>query len=424
MSLYGTYDHYDTPIGPDGTPFQYFEALRDEMIETETPIGWSDVYGGFWVVTGWEESRDIMHDTENFSNREVTFPSYGVGDDSEKNYQLMLAGQDEPDHKKYRRLVQGPFSPKRAADISAPLRETTNELIDGFIDSGRCDIVETLTNEVPARLTAIILGLPPEDGALYRSWTHAMAQQIHTEPEAATAKLEEMGEYFEEMLESRRRNPGDDVLSLVIESEIDGQKLTHDEIKDFWVVLLLGGIDNTTKLLGSMLWRMAWDKELRRRHVERLDLLKTSIDEFLRYYSPALTCRLVAKPVEIHGVEMEPGQHVVLENRATNRDPRQFDHPDVFDPERTPNRHFGLGLGIHRCLGAHLVRVEAEVASQEFIRRVPVWELDPDSNPHWVAGQVGGMETVPIVFPPGGGTPDPDWTASRSSAQAQEPRGE
>jgi cytochrome P450 len=417
VSLYTNYDHYKSPIGPDGTPYQYFEALRDEAIDTDTPIGWSEVYGGFWVVTGWDEAREIMHNTGAFSNREVTFPSYGVTDeDVERPYQMMLAGQDEPDHKKYRRLVSGPFSPRNADVITQPLRATTNELIDAFVDDGAVDIVEALTNEVPARLTAIILGLPPEDGGLYRSWTHAMAQGIHTDPEGARAKLAELDDYFAVMLADRRRNLGDDVLSLVIQSEVDGERLTEQEIKDFWVVLLLGGIDNTTKLLGSMLWRLAWDKELRRRHVAHPEVLATSIDEFLRYYSPGISCRLVVQPAEVRGISFEPGQNVVLAHPVANRDPRQFEHPDVFDPERSPNRHLALGMGIHRCLGAHLVRVEARVASEEFLKRVPEFELDSAKPAKWIPGQVAGMETVSIVYPPGGGY----WERNGSTATAAE----
>jgi cytochrome P450 len=419
MSLFATFDHYNIPIGPDGTPYEYFEALRDEALETDTPIGWSDVYGGFWVPVGWQETTDIMHANGPFSSTEVTFPSYGIpDDDADRPYQLMLAGQDEPDHKKYRGLVSGPFSPKSAQAISGALRATTNDLIDQFIQSGQVDLVEVMTNEIPARLTAIILGLPVQDGALYRSWTHAMSQGIHTDPEGAMAKLAELDAYFADLLARRRKNPGDDVLSLVVQSEVEGGRLTDQEIKDFWVVLLLGGIDNTTKLLGSMFWRLAWDKELRRRLVCHPDTIPTAVEEFLRYYSPAYSCRVVIEPVTMHGISFEPGQHIVLGLPIANRDPRQFDRPDVFDPARSPNRHIGLGMGIHRCLGAHLVRVEARVAAEEFLSRVPEFELDPAKKPKWLAGQVSGMETVSIVFPAGGGTPDAEWTPGRPLALA------
>jgi cytochrome P450 len=419
MSLFTTFDHYNFPLGLDGTPYDYFEALRDEAIETNTPIGWSEVYGGFWVVIGWEESREIMYNTTAFSNRGVTFPRYGQPDD----HLIMLSSHDpgsQPDHKKYRQLVQGPFSPKNAASISEPLRAATNKLIDKFIDDGKVEIVEAFTNEVPAQLTAIILGLPPEHGAMYRTWTHAMAQDAHTNPELLAAHMRDLEAYFKEVLEHRRENLGDDVLSVIIQSEIDGERLSYEDIRDFWVVILLGGIDNTTKLFGTMFWRLAWDKELRRRLVRNRQLLPTAIEEFLRFYAPGSAGRIVTEPISVGGVKMEPGQQVLLMHPITNRDPRQFKNPDVFIPERSPNRHFGLGLGVHRCLGAHLVKVEAQVVAEEFFRRIPEWELDPGSNSTWLHGQVAGMEEVNIVFPPGGGYFDGDWADSRDGKEASQ----
>jgi cytochrome P450 len=414
VSLYTSFDHYNPPIGPDQTPYDYFEALRDEAIETETPIGWSEVYGGFWVCTGWEEAREIQHDTEAFSNIDVTFPSYALPG----GRPMMLSGIDEPAHKKYRRLVQAPFSPARAWSMADYFRTDTNHLIDRFIDSGRVDIVQTLTQEVPGRMTAMLLGLPPEEGGRYRTWVHAIAQQALRDPEGAAPHLREMDEHFEVILAERRANPGDDVLSLIIQSEIDGERLTDEEIKDFFVVLLVGGIDNTVYLLANMMWRLGWDKELRRRLARKPALLETAVDEFLRFYSPGIVARLITKEVTVGGVTMQPGQHVVVFHPIVNRDPRQFENPDVFNPERTPNRHFGLGLGIHRCLGAHLVRVEAQCVFEEFMRRIPEWELDPERTSSWLPGQVGGMVSVPIVFPSGGGYPDADWHASQQLAAA------
>jgi cytochrome P450 len=413
MSLYKVFDHYDPPIGPDGTPYQYFEALRDEAIATSTPIGWSEVYGGFWVVTGWEEARDIQKNTQAFSNSEVTFPAYGTPG----GRPLMLSGIDEPAHMKYRRLVQAPFSPARAQELDAPLRALTNELIDQFIGSGRVDVVESLTQEIPGRLTAMFLGLPQEQGGVYRTWVHAVAQG-HLNPEESAKHVQALDEYVMEITKERRLNPGDDIFSHIVTSEIDGQRLSDEEIKDFFVVLLVGGIDNTVYLLANMLWRLAWDRELRRRLVRRPDLLETAVDEFLRFYSPGVVCRLVMERTEIGGVTMEAGDHVVVFHPIINRDPRQFENPDSFVPERSPNRHFGLGLGIHRCLGMHILRVEAKILAEEFMRRIPEWELDPERKSRWLPGQVGGMCSVPIVFPPGGGYPDAEWTAGRPLAVA------
>jgi cytochrome P450 len=397
MDFFKEFDHYNSPLGLDGTPYAYYEAFRDWAVEEDRQIGWSEKYGGFWVVVGYDAARDIYQDTSAFSNRFSTFPVYASPGDRP----LMLAAYDEPEHSKYRKLVQGPFSPKAAAMMAERLRATTNDLIDRFIEDGRVDVVSGIANEVPARMTAIILGLPPEDGDVYRTWTHAMAQQQHTDPEGAAHNLATMDSVFAELLAERRRQPGEDVLSGVAHAEVDGEKLTDQEIYDFFVVLLLGGIDNTTKLLSNMLWRLSWDRELRRRLIDHPDLVPTAVDEALRYYSPAMTVRVVNEPISLYGVDMEPDQLLVKVLPIINRDPRQFPNPDVFIPERVPNRHLGLGLGIHRCLGAHLLKVEARVAAEEFLRRIPDFELDRDTPTRWLHGQVGGMQEVPIVFPPG-----------------------
>jgi cytochrome P450 len=397
VSLFSVFNQIDQPIGPDGTPYEYYEALRDEAMETGKWIGWSETLGGHWVIAGWQETYDIMQDHKSFSNLGVTFPKYGTPNDRP----FMLSGYDEPEHSRYRRLIQGPFSPMKAAEADVQLRAVVNELIDGFIDKGTVDALEALGDEVPARLTAIILGLPAEHGDMYRRWTHAISDHARGNRNDYTLKQHaELGEYFDALLEDRRQNLGDDLFSLVIQSEIDGEGLTYEEIKDFWVVLLLGGIENTAKLFGSIFWRLGWDPELRRRLVAHPELIPSAIDEFFRYYCPSGGARLVVAPVTVHGVEFEPGQNVVLAHPINSRDPRKFAMPDVFDPQRSPNPHLGLGLGIHRCIGAHLVRIEVKIVLEEFLRRIPEFSLDSSVTPSWTQGQVAGMHDVRLAFPP------------------------
>lgn len=410
MSLYTEFDHYNLPIGADGTPFEYLEALRDEGELTDTSIGWSPAHGGFWVVTGYEAARTIVMNSTDFSNDGVVFPDYGLGD-----AKLMLAGQDDPDHKKYRRLVQGPFSAAKVGEFEASLRASTSGLIDAFIDEGEVDIVARLGEEVPARLTAIILGLPPEDGDRYRKWTHAMASLFQTDPEAALPIIQEMHDYFDEMLGDRRLNLGDDILSLIMEAKLDGETLTYQEIKDFWIVLLVGGIDNTAKLLGTATWRLAWDKELRRRLVRHPELLPSATAEMIRYYTPGMVGRRVLNEITVGGVTMEPGQYLIMAHSAVNRDSRMFPNPDVFVPDRSPNKHLGLGLGIHRCLGAHLVQLEARIVFEELLSRIPEFELDPTKPSVWQQGQVAGMGEVHLVFPSGGRAPKAPEPASAAA---------
>lgn len=399
MDYFQDLDHYDVPLGPDGTAYGYYEAFRDWAFEQDRQLGWGgEKYGGGWQVVGYEAFRDILQNPQTFSNRVATFPPYGTPEDRP----IMLAQHDEPAHSRYRRLISPTFSAKAAAMWTDQLRGTTNDLIDGFIEDGNVDIALQLANEIPGRMTALILGMAPEHGDVYRSWTHAMAQQQHTDPEGAGRVLGEMETFFNDLLADRKENPKDDVMSGVAHAEIDGEKLSDQEIYDFFVVLLIGGIDNTSMLLSNMLWRLGWDIELRRRLIDRPELIVTAIDEFLRLYPPSYTVRVVNEPVEdFYGVELKPGQVVNVVQPVVNRDPRQFPMPDALIPDRLPNKHLALGLGLHRCLGMHLLRVEARVAVEEFLRRVPEYRLDPDVRPEWRHGQVSGMVQVPILFEPG-----------------------
>jgi cytochrome P450 len=395
-SMFTTFDHRTPPIGPDGTPFQYYEALRDEAVANGA-IGWSEEHNGFWVVAGYPECHEIMQNHDGFSSAAVTFPAYQTG---ERNT-LMLAGMDEPVHKKYRSLVVTPFSPRQANDTEGELRKMTNELIDAFIADGATDVAKSLCYEVPGRLTALSLGLPQGDGDRYRRWTDAMAHLFTTDPAGAAAIVGEMHGYFETAIAERKQNLGEDVLSLVIQSELDGEKLTDEELMGFCIVLLLGGIENSVKMLSTALWRLAWDVELRRRIIAKPEMMNTAVDEFLRYYTPAGVGRVVLEDTEVAGVKMRKDEIAFLMLPTANRDPRQFPYPDVLIPERSPNRHLTLGTGIHRCIGTHLLRVEGRVVLTEFLRRLPEYELDREQKSVWATGQVTGMIEVPIVFPAG-----------------------
>jgi cytochrome P450 len=391
------FDHYAVPIGHDRTPYATYEDIRDWGVRENRQLAWSQKYGGFWVVFGYDAANDILQDHARFSNRYSTFPVYT----SPGARPLMLGAYDEPEHRKYRRLVQGPFSGRAASLMADTLRATTNDLIDSFTEHGRVDIVSALANEIPSRMMAIILGLPPEDGDRYREWTDAMARLALSDPQEAGRILAGMDTWFKELLAERRRNPGDDVFSGILDAEVDGVRLTDEELYDFIVVLLLGGIDTTVKLLSTMFWRLAWDLELRRRLMDHPELIPTVADEFLRYYPPATFVRVVKEPLHLHGVDMEPNQVVVAILPSVNRDPRQFPTPDAFIPDRTPNRHLTLGLGIHKCLGAHLVRLETRIAIEEMLRRIPRFELAGDSTPVWQNGTISGMDSVEILFEPG-----------------------
>ena len=312
----------------------------------------------------------------------------------------MIAGQDDPDHRFARALVNSPFGPNGVRIYDDILRDNVNLLIDGFIANGAADVGQLVARPIPAILTALLMGLPAELGPKFMRWCRAISEGFIVDPQAAAADIAQMYAYFEDTIVTRQRDGGADILSQVINADVDGRKFNHKELLGFCTVLMLGGIDNTKNLLGSVLWRLGWDVDLRARLVRDSSLIPKVINEFLRYYSPAFTARLVMQDIEIGGAEMKKNQMVVLCNPIANRDPRAFEHPDSFIADRSPNRHVGLGLGVHRCLGAHLLTLEAHIVIEEFLARLPDYALDAQHASHWWPGFVSGMGNVPIVFKP------------------------
>jgi cytochrome P450 len=397
MSLYTMFDHLHLPIGADHTPFEFLESLRDEGVRESRPIGWSEKLGGYWVVAGYLEAERILRDPKTFSNRVVSWPQYKLP----SGRKVMLGEYDPPEHTKYRRLVQPPFSPGRAVALTDHVRADATLLIDEFIGAGRVNVAEAFTGQIGGRLVAMLCGLPPENGAVYRSWVKALVQtKVGLTPEASAA-LEDWNQNFDQLLKERRAQPGDDIMSMIAHAAIDGRPLDDDEVRDYFTIILLGTIDNFQFFLSTVMWRMGWDVELRRRLIARPDLVPAAVDEFLRYYSSSGESRYVTETVEIGGVTMEPGQILTMLNNLINRDPRQFPYPDVFIPDRAPNKHLGLGLGIHRCLGVHLASVVTNVFVETVLDRIPEYEIDPAAPPVWHCGQISGFESVTILFPPG-----------------------
>ena len=396
--LVASADMWDTPLGADGTPYAYFEALRDEM-ESE-PIGWSEAQGGYWVVGGYDAAVEMFLNTDAFSNSTVGLPRYDpVTGDS-----LLIGEEDEPEHSIHRSLVAAAFSPKGVMRHDELLRRATNHLIDGFIADGHVDVAKPL-QEIPSILTAFILGLPEEFGERYRLWSDAITHMQVTDPERSRAISREMHDHAFALIERRRKEPGDDIISFVLQSEIDGRRLTDEEIAGFFVILIIGGIDNSAHFLPTMFWRIARDRELRRRLVNDIiedpRKLNLALDEFLRYYGPAMVGRTVVKEVNVGGVTMRPGDFAMMYMAVNNRDRKAFPDPDELVLDRMPNTHLSLGHGLHRCLGLHLARREFSIVLQEFLRRIPDFELDPAQEPEWEIGQVSGFVSLPIVFPPG-----------------------
>jgi cytochrome P450 len=391
-NLMSVANHYGMPDpNPDG-PYGYFEAIRDEA--EAAPIVWSEGLGGHWVVGGYEAGSQIVRNSAAFSNKGVTFPSYDLGE-----FRLIMSMYDDPEHKRQRQFVEPYFTMTACRDYGDWMRETIGELMDRRIGDGRAEVAEWFGEQYPVRLTALLLGVPLEQSERFEPWVEAITNNKN--PAATAEAFEEMVGAAQALIERRRVDPSDDVFSHAVNAEIDGDRLKDNELVSLFEVLLLGGIENITVVITTIIRRLAWDDEARRALVADPGLIPTAIDELLRYYAPAIGGRLVTEQVTVGDVTMEPGQHAMLWYPVMNRDRSVFSDPDSLVLDRKPNRHLGFSTSIHRCLGAPLVKIKLKIMLEEFLKRIPEFELDPEDRTEWVTGNVCGARRASIVFAPG-----------------------
>jgi cytochrome P450 len=387
---YRLYDH-NRPNPAPGEVYGIWDSLR-----TESPIGWSDAHGGMWVVTGYPEAHEILHKPEVFSSYPTSIPAFPNA------APMMPVEIDPPDHFRYRSLLAEPFSPRRVKQYTEPLREVVNQLIDDFIEAGAADICEKMSVPLPAFLGTTMLGLPPADAPLLQGWVHTFVHESAAHPEKAIDAVMEIYAYFTKLIEERRADDsGEDLISLLVNAEVEGSKLTQDELLAFSLFLLLAAIDTSQKVIGTIFWHLAGDEELRHRLATDQSMIPQAVEEFLRFYSPVITARNVKEDVEVGGVKMSAGDRILVPLGAANRDEREFPDADQFIAERTPNRHMAFSSHAHRCLGSHIARSEISILLVEFLRRIPDFEIADESQIEWSSGQVQGIVKLPIRFAPG-----------------------
>ncbi len=378
-------------------PAEVWAELRDGC-----PIARTERRGPTWLPVLYDDITAIAHDVEHFSSRDISVIT--PGRELDPTATIMLEAppitSDPPVHTWARRLLLPAFAPSAVDAMTPVTRVLANDLIDGFLESGEADAATGYAQHIPVRVIAQMLGIPPEDEAVFTGWAVRIIQEGLTDIEKATDAVMELIGYFSERTEERRAVPAgdrpDDVITLLVEALVDGAPLTERHVIGSCFLLLLAGIDTTWSAIGSGLWHLAAHPEDQRRLREEPDLMPVAIEEILRFYSPVTMARYVSSEVEVGGCPMQVGDKVLMNFPAANRDPAVFDDPDEFVIDRARNRHVAFGSGIHRCLGSNLARMELRVAIEEWLDRVPTFELaDPDAV-IWTGGQVRGPRRLPI----------------------------
>lgn len=348
-----------------------------------------------FFVYGYDDILEVLRDGAKFSSGHII--DMLLGDIMGKHIML---GMDDPEHRRYRGLVSTAFRQKALARWETELvGPVADELIDGFADRGRAELVKEFTFPFPTKVIAGMLGLPREDYKQFQRWSIAILS-FHTQRELAVAASQEVKEYLAIILDERRRSPREDLISDLARAELDGERLTDEEIFSFLRLLLPAGVETTYRSTGNMLMTLlSRPAELEAIRTNRA-LVPRAIEEVLRYETPLLNItRLATQDTVLSGVPIPAGSTVMLMLAAANRDENRWPDPDRLDIVRASRPHMSFGQGAHLCLGIHLARTEMRVALNRLLDRLPDLRLDPDGDDPHIRGQVfRSPTTLPVLF--------------------------
>ena len=390
-----------TPVPDWATDFDHTHPDYNENAHTiwdelrqSCPVARSERFGGTWLPTRHEDIRTIAYDTEHYSSYEVVVTPNEV-EDSRPMGGAPPITTDPPFHSAARRILLPPFSPKVIAGWEDKTRDLCRELIAELpIIDGEVDAALHYTQHIPVKVIAAMLGVPDSDGDLFRRAIGRILENPGGEDDLP--EEETLGHYLEQRIEEHRREPRDDLLSYLLDVEFNGQPLSDDHIIGTALLLLIAGIDTTWSAIGSSLWHLATHPDDRRRLATQPDLMPTAIEEFLRAYAPVTMARRVVKDHELGGCPIADGDWMLLPFPAANRDPEEFEQPDRVILDRARNRHSAFGLGIHRCLGSNLARMELRIAIEEWLRAHPEFSLAEGRTVRWSTGQIRGPRELPF----------------------------
>jgi cytochrome P450 len=388
------------PAGFIDDPFPHYRALREHDPVHRMP-------DGAYLITRWRDCDAIYRDAQTFSSdKKIEFlPKYGRSPLYE-HHTTSLVFNDPPLHTQVRRAIQTALSNRVISEMEAGLVALVDRLLDAMGEKGRADIIEDFASAIPVEIIGNLLGVPRADREPLRGWSLAILgalEPVLTDPQLALGNqsVTDFAAYLKDLVDDRRRNPGDpekDLVTRLINGEQDGHRLSEAELLQNCIFILNAGHETTTNLIGNALEILIRFPGERRRLIDNPALMKSAVEEVLRFESSnQLGNRRVVADTEIGGVAMPKGTLVTLCIGAANRDPEPFRDPDRFDVARNPTRHLAFATGIHMCAGMSLARLEGKVAIERFLARFPGYE--PDGAPvRSHRARFRGFTSLPVRF--------------------------
>ena len=383
------FSHLEPEWAADPYPIQ--DDLRDRC-----PIAHTGRFGGAWLPTRYEDVAAVAYDTEHFSSRAIIASNFRPPRELAPVGGSPPISSDPPFHQHARKVLLPAFTKTAITRQEPATRALCNSLIDALEGQEVVDAARDYAQHIPVRVIAAMLGFPPADGPQFRVFVEDVLEGINLPPDERIARISRLFEYLLAQVDDHLANPREDLTTYLLNAELFGQKLDPSHVVGTMALLLIAGIDTTWSAIGASLWHLAKNQGDLSRLVADPGLLPTAIEEFLRAYAPVTMARLVKEDMQWHGADMKAEDWILLSFPAANRDPAQFDRADEIVIDREVNRHAAFGLGIHRCLGSHLARMELRTALEVWLGRVPEFSLEDPSAVRWSAGQIRGPRTLPL----------------------------
>jgi len=373
-------DFYDLPAPGDDVQLAWRRFLG------KGPMVWSPRNGGHWVPTRAEDISALHRDTVRLSNRDGTaLPVRG-------GMRLLPTEADPPDVEEYRRTVLSFFSPRQIDALEPSIRALARELIDAIAPRGGCEFVSEISHQLPIVVFLRLMGLPLED----RTYLLGQSEQIARNPdnEAKGRAMQALVGYLESRIAERRDGVGDDVISTMARAQIGMRPLRHDEIVSICTLLLLAGLDTVAAMMGFIAAHLAGHPEIREQLRTNVELTPAAVEEFLRRFAVTSLGRVAVEDFEIRGVTVRAGDHVLLSGPLHNLDPELFPDPEKIRLDRGRVHHLSFGRGTHACLGAYLARIELRIFMQEWLARIPEFEIVPGTSTGGRSGSVNALREL------------------------------
>jgi len=391
------------PVADWATDFSHVEPewaadpypIQDDLRQ-RCPIAHTGRFGGAWLPTRYEDVAAIAYDTERFSSRSIILSNFRPPRELAPIGGSPPISSDPPFHHDARKLLLPAFTKAAVQRQEPATRAFCRSLIDGFAGQEVVDAAADYAQHIPMRVISDMLGFPPEDGPQFRVFVEDLLEGINLPPDERIERVSRLFDYLLVQVHDHIDNPRDDLTTYLLNVELYGQKLGPDHVVGTMALLLIAGIDTTWSAIGSSLWHLAKTPADRERLAAEAALLPTAMDEFLRAFAPVTMARLVKEDMRWHGVDMKADDWILLSFPAANRDPAQFDRAGDVVIDRAVNRHAAFGLGIHRCVGSHLARMELRVALEVWLERIGEFTLADPAAVTWSAGQIRGPRSLPI----------------------------